>query len=324
MDIKIPERLELAADGFAGAFKKLDLSRESLALIAEEAKLMAYSGISEEELDRVIIRAASQHIKDDPVYDRLAARLFLNSLYREVLGVSGGHPEFAERLKSQFSGNLSLGIREGWLSPKLERFDWMKLIDAADCGRDDLFTFAGLETLARRYLMRDRNQRLMELPQYFWLRLAMGLSWNESEPDMIAARFYGKMSLLEYIPGGSTNVNAGSAHSRLSNCFIMDMEDDIDSIGKTVADVLKLSKATGGIGLSVTKLRASGSPISTNNTFSSGPIPFLHIIDSSIRAISRAGKKMGALCFYMENWHLDFQEYMDLKQNAGDDYHCSL
>ncbi len=320
MDTKIIERLKSAAVGLNGQRAALNLEAESLAAIAGEAALMSYAGITEAELEKVIIRAASQHIKEDPVYDRLAARLLLDSLYREVLGISSGHPVFASRYRAQFRENIETSIKAGWLSPKLERFDFDKLIGAADIGRDDLFTFAGLETLSRRYLMRDRNQRLLELPQYFWLRAAMGLSWNEADPDDIAARFYEKMSRLEYVPGGSTNVNVGAVRSRLSNCFIMDMEDDIDHIGKTVADVLKLSKATGGIGLSVTKLRASGSPISTNNTFSSGPIPFLHIIDSSIRAISRAGKKMGALCFYMENWHLDFQEYMDLKQNAGDDY----
>ncbi len=318
--MNISEGLELAAGGFAGQFAPLDLSPESLAIIAQEAALMVYDGVSDAERDKIVMRAASQHIKDDPIYDRLAVRLMLNSLYREVLGVDAGHPEFTDRFRTQFAKNIKHGIEEGWLSPKLELFDWERLMDKVAMERDDLFTFAGLETLARRYLMRDKRQQLMELPQYFWLRLAMGLSWNEAEPTSIAGQFYEKMSNLEYIPGGSTNVNAGSAKSRLSNCFIMDMEDDIDSIGKTVSDVLKLSKATGGIGLSVTKLRASGSPISTNNTFSSGPIPFLHIIDSSIRAISRAGKKMGALCFYMENWHLDFQEYVDLKQNAGDDY----
>ncbi|HBA36735.1 TPA: ribonucleoside-diphosphate reductase subunit alpha [Candidatus Falkowbacteria bacterium] len=319
MNTKITAKLDLAVAGF-GNLEKLPIVPEILESIAKEAALMVYEGISEAELDKVVMRAASQHIKDDPIYDRLSARLLLNSLYREVLGLDSGQPEFLDRYRSHFRENLATGVKAGWLSSKLEKFTWEKLIAQADFERDDLFTFAGLETLARRYMMRDKQQRLLELPQYFWLRVAMGLSWNESRPDEIAAQFYDKMSRLEYVPGGSTNVNAGSAKPRLSNCFIMDMEDDIEHIGKTVADVLKLSKATGGIGLSVTKLRASGSPISTNNTFSSGPIPFLHIIDSSIRAISRAGKKMGALCFYMENWHLDFQEYVDLKQNAGDDY----
>lgn len=197
-------------------------------------------------------------------------------------------------------------------------FDFSKLALEIQALRDELFTYAGLATLSRRYLMRDENQKL-SAPQFFWLRVAMGLAWNEDEKEKYALEFYERMSKLYYVAGGSTNVNAGALKPRLSNCFLMQMEDSVDHIGKTVSDVLNF-KATGGIGLAVTKLRASGSAISTNNTFSSGPVPFLHIIDSAIRAISRAGKKMGALCFYMENWHYDFQEYMDLKQNAGDDY----
>ena len=309
--------------GAANASKEAatgELSAAQLDAVAREAELTLYENMPEREVDKALLQAAAQHIKDDPAYDRLAARLLLDNLYREVLGLDSRDPDFKPRYQERFMKNLETGIAGGWLSPRLGRFDWAGLSAATAMSRDGLFTYAGLATLSRRYFLRDKEQKLMELPQYFWWRLAMGLALNEADPDKIARQFYDKMSQLYYIPGGSTNINAGALKPRLSNCFIMDMDDNIEHIGKTVADVLKLSKATGGIGLSVTKLRAAGSPISTNNTFSSGPIPFLHIIDSAIRAISRAGKKMGALCFYMENWHLDFPEYLDLKQNAGDDY----
>ncbi|MFA5886412.1 MAG: ribonucleoside-diphosphate reductase subunit alpha [Patescibacteria group bacterium] len=309
----ILKKIELAATG-------LDLSPEALETIVQETVLTVYENMSELELDKALLQVAVQHIKDDPVYDQLAANLLLNNLYREVLGLASDDPLFNTRYEEQFIANLERGITGGWLSPDLRRFNWPALITAADKKRDYLFTYAGLATLSRRYMVRDTRQSLVELPQFLWLRIAMGLSLNEVEPDKLALKFYDRLSKLYYIPGGSTNINAGALKPRLSNCYILDMEDNIEHIGKTITDVLKLSKATGGIGLSVTKLRASGSAISTNNTFSSGPIPFLHIIDSAIRAISRAGKKMGALCFYLENWHLDFQEYMDLKQNAGDDY----
>ena len=302
------------------ASTKSGLDQAALAVVVREAMLTLYEGMPEDELDKALVQAASQHIKDDPAYDRLSAGLLLATIYHEVLGVGPGDPGFADSYFSVWRANLRLGIEKNWLSPNLEKFDWLTMEKFLDPERDYVFTYAGLGTLARRYLMRDDKQRLLELPQFFWMRVAMGLSWNEAEPDKWAAEFYDRMSRLLYVSGGSTNVNAGAFNPRLSNCFIMQMDDNIDHIGKTVSDVLKLSKATGGIGLAVTKLRASGSPISTNNTFSSGPIPFLHIIDSAIRAISRAGKKMGALCFYMENWHYDFQEFMDLKQNAGDDY----
>ena len=148
----------------------------------------------------------------------------------------------------------------------------------------------------------------------------MGLSYNEKNPTEWAIRFYNKMSRQEYIAGGSTNIHAGTSRPALSNCFLLEIHDDINHIAKSVADVMKLSKASGGIGASLTKLRATGSPLSSNNTTSSGPTPFAKIIDTAIRAIQRGGKKKGALCFYMENWHIDFSEFLDWKHNAGDDY----
>jgi ribonucleoside-diphosphate reductase alpha chain len=158
------------------------------------------------------------------------------------------------------------------------------------------------------------------VPQYFWMRIAMGLSLNEQNPTDHAIAFYEKMSKLEYLAAGSTLVNAGTIYPQLANCFVMEMQDDMEHIAKTVRDVMWLTKGTGGIGLSVTKLRAQGSPIRSNNTTSTGPIPFMHTIDSVLRAVSRGGKKFGALCFYMENWHLDFPEFLDLRQNSGDPY----
>ena len=148
----------------------------------------------------------------------------------------------------------------------------------------------------------------------------MGLSLNEDDPTTAAIGFYDKMSRLDYLAAGSTLVNAGTSYAQLSNCFVMQMEDDIEHIAKSVRDVMWLTKGTGGIGLSVSQLRSEGSPIRSNNTTSTGPIPFMHTIDSTLRAISRGGKKFGALCFYMENWHLDFGQFLDLRQNSGDPY----
>jgi ribonucleoside-diphosphate reductase alpha chain len=152
------------------------------------------------------------------------------------------------------------------------------------------------------------------------MRIAMGLSLNEKDPTTQALKFYEKMSKLEYLAAGSTLVNGGTSYPQLANCFVMEMQDDIEHIAKTTRDVMWLTKGTGGIGLAVTKLRAQGSPIRSNNTSSTGPIPFMHTIDSVLRAVSRGGKKFGALCFYMENWHLDFPEFLDLRQNSGDPY----
>lgn len=288
--------------------------------IATETHLTLYDGITTKELDQAVISATVQNIKDDPDFDIIATRLLLKLVYKEVLGDFKNHAELAELHQAGFSHYIKRGIASGLLSADLSVFNLEELASDLKLTNDELLTYNGLSTMKHRYLAKGADQKLLETPQYFWMRVAMGLSFKEANPTEVAKQFYAKMSALEYVAGGSTNINAGTSSPRLSNCFILDMEDDIGHIGKTVADVMKLSKATGGIGLSVTKLRANGSPINTNNTFSSGPIPFLHVIDATIRAISRAGKKMGALCFYMENWHLDFQDFLDLKQNAGDDY----
>jgi ribonucleoside-diphosphate reductase alpha chain len=199
-------------------------------------------------------------------------------------------------------------------------FDFKTLAAELEPAHDGLLKYIGVVTLNNRYGIKGRNGDPLEVPQYFWMRIAMGLSLNEQNPTEVALRFYRKMSTLEYLAAGSTLVNAGTSYPQLANCFVLEMQDDIEHIAKTTRDVMWLTKGTGGIGLSVTKLRAQGSPIRSNNTVSTGPIPFMHTIDSVLRAISRGGKKFGALCFYMENWHLDFPEFLDLRQNSGDPY----
>jgi len=152
------------------------------------------------------------------------------------------------------------------------------------------------------------------------MRVAMGLAYNEKNPTEWAKKFYDKMSKHEYLSGGSTCLGAGTTHPSLSNCFLLQVEDDMRHIAKSVADVMLLSKDSGGLGVSITKLRAAGSPLLSTNGTSTGPTPFAKIMDTAIRAIQRGGKKKGALCFYMENWHLDFPEFIEWKHNAGDDY----
>ncbi len=311
---KINRAIERAARGVSDPVSKV-------MQIASETRLGLFNGISTEELDQAIIQTAVQNIKDDPDFDIIATRLLLKTIYKKALGDYANDYEMEKLYRERFADFVRLGAAEKILDERLlGRFDFEALARSLDPARDELLRYTGLAVLAKRYMLRDRHQRPIETPQYFWMRVAMGLSLNEADPTAAAKLFYNKMSNLEYIPGGSTLVNVGTPHPTLSNCYLMEMHDSLDHIGKTVWDVMKLSKATGGIGLAVTKLRAEGSPILSNNTFSSGPIPFMHTIDSTLRAVSRAGKKMGALCFYMENWHLNFPEFLDLRQNAGDEY----
>jgi ribonucleoside-diphosphate reductase alpha chain len=289
--------------------------------IASELELTLFDGITTQQLDEAVIQVALQNVKDDPAFDVVAARLLLKTIYKRVLG----DYKTAEELKSlhieHFAQNIARGVEEGLLDSRLTQlFDFDRLAAALDPSHDELLKYIGVVTLNNRYGIKGRNGDSLEVPQYFWMRIAMGLSLNEADPTAHAIKFYDKMSKLEYLAAGSTLVNAGTVYPQLANCFVMEMQDDMEHIAKTTRDVMWLTKGTGGIGLSVTKLRSQGSPIRSNNTTSTGPIPFMHTIDSILRAVSRGGKKFGALCFYMENWHLDFPEFLDLRQNSGDPY----
>src|SRR6266480_1427010 len=288
--------------------------------IATETELTLFDGITTEQLDQALINTAVQNIKDDPEFDVIATRLFLKLVYKKVLGDFSDEQEFLIKHKAGFIDFIHKAVKQDILDKRLEqkKFDLAKLAETLEPKRDSLLKYIGLVTMNNRYNVKDRNQVLLETPQYFWMRVAMGLSLNEKNPTKTAIDFYHKMSRLEYLAAGSTLVNAGTIFPQLSNCFLMEMQDSIEHIGKSVVDVMKLTKGTGGIGLGVTKLRSHGSPIHKTNTFSTGPIPFMHTIDSILRAVSRGGKKFGALCFYMENWHLDFPEFLDLRQNSGD------
>lgn len=289
--------------------------------IASELELTLFDGVTTQQLDEAVIQVALQNVKDDPAFDTVAARLLLKTIYKRVLGDYDDGAVLRDLHREHFRGYIQRGVAEDLLDPRLgELFDLDALAAALDPSRDELLKYIGVVTLNNRYGIKARDNEPLEVPQYFWMRIAMGLSLNEADPTAAALGFYLKMSSLDYLAAGSTLVNAGTRYPQLSNCFVLEMQDDIEHIAKTTRDVMWLTKGTGGIGLSVTKLRAQGSPIRSNNTTSTGPIPFMHTIDSVLRAVSRGGKKFGALCFYMENWHLDFPEFLDLRQNSGDPY----
>lgn len=311
---RINKAIERAAEGLPD---QISITTQ----IASELAITLFDGITTEQLDEAAIGVAVQNVKDDPDFDVVAARLLRKVIYKRVLG--GYDTELELRLlhRARFPGYIRDAVEDGLLDARLESlFDLDTLAAAIDPRRDDLMKYIGTVTMRNRYMITDRHRKTLEVPQYFWMRVAMGLALNEADPTSMALEFYEKISTLDYLPAGSTLVNAGTSYPQLSNCFVMQMEDDIEHIAKSVRDVMWLTKGTGGIGLSVTKLRSEGSPIRSNNTTSTGPIPFMHTIDSTLRAVSRGGKKFGALAFYMENWHLDFPQFLDLRQNSGDPY----
>jgi len=311
---KINLAIEHAAQG-------LDENITWVTQIASELELTLFDGITTQQLDEAVIQVALQNVKDDPEFDTVAARLLLKTIYKRVLGDYMTAEELKALHRDGFASYIERGVSEELLDPRLAAlFDLDRLAETIEPAHDELMKYIGVVTLNNRYGIKARNGEPLEVPQFFWMRIAMGLSVNEANPTDTAIAFYEKMSCLDYLAAGSTLVNAGTKYPQLSNCFVMEMQDDIEHIAKSTRDVMWLTKGTGGIGLSVTKLRAQGSPIRSNNTTSTGPIPFMHTIDSILRAVSRGGKKFGALCFYMENWHLDFPEFLDLRQNSGDPY----
>ncbi len=296
--------------------------------IASETQLTLYDGITTEEMDAATINAALQNTQYSGDFDKIATRLLLKDIYKKVIGdydhdesKNISKEEFAKLHSAHFKNYILNAVEKGLLDKRMVTiFDLEVLASHLKIENDELYKYSGLSTMQNRYLMKNEKQSPLETPQYFWMRVAMGMSLNEKDATGWAKKFYDKMSKLEYLSAGSSNIGAGTPNPKLSNCFLMEIHDNMEHIGKTVSDVLLLSKATGGIGLAVTKLRAEGSVLKSNNTISSGPVPFMHIIDSAVRAVQRGGKKKGALCFYMENWHLNFQDFLDLKQNNGDDY----
>lgn len=290
--------------------------------VASELQLTLFDGITTEQLDEAVIQTALQNVKDDPDFDVIAARLLLKNTYKNILGEYSNADELKKLHEDKFVEYLKEGIDTGLLDKRMNGkvFDLKRLAKAFEPSRDRLSKYLGVVTNNGRYALRRNGGDPIEVPQYTHMRIAMGLSFNAEDPTESALDFYEHMSKLEYVPGGSTRVNAGGAFPQLSNCFLLEVDDDMEAIAKGIRDVMWIAKGTGGIGISMSKLRSSGSPVKTTNTTSTGPIPFMKMIDSALFAVSRKGKKMGAAAMYMENWHLDFSEFLDLKQNSGDPY----
>jgi ribonucleoside-diphosphate reductase alpha chain len=290
--------------------------------VATELQLTLFDGITTEQLDEAVIHTALQNVKDDPDFDKIATRLLLKNIYKNILGDYETDEELKRLHEQKFPEYLKQGVADGLLDTRMNSkvFNIKKIARALDPSRDQLSKYLGVVTNKNRYALRKQSGAPIETPQFTHMRIAMGLSFNEKDPTAAALDFYDHMSRLEYIPGGSTRINAGGAFPQLSNCFLFNIDDDMEAIAKGVRDTMWIAKGTGGIGIGVTKLRSAGSPVKTTNTESTGPIPFIKMLDTALFAVSRKGKKAGAAAIYMENWHLNFPQFLDLKQNSGDPY----
>ncbi len=269
-----------------------------------------YDGATTKELDKLSIQTAASLIFEEPEYSRLGARLLNQYVEKEVRN---------QEIHS-FSQSIAFGVKEGLIGDRVAQFvieNSRKLNDAIDQTRNDLFEFFGLRTLYDRYLLKNPVTRdVIETPQFFWMRVACGLAESPYE----AIDLYNLFSSLEYVPSTPTLFNSGTRHEQLSSCFLLDSpQDSLESIYKKYADVAMLSKFSGGIGIAYHRVRSQGSLIRGTNGHSNGIVPWLKTLDSSVAAVNQGGKRKGACCVYLETWHADIDDFLELRDNTGDE-----
>lgn len=289
-----------------------------LELLLNEVVKNLFDKISTLEISDLLVLSASSFIEKDPDYDKVSARLLLQKLYREVLGVSLTEDALKDSYRRSFINGITCGIDEGLLDPRLASFDLQKLSKAMFLERDYAFNFLGLQTLLPRYLLKAKGKRI-ELPQAFWMRVAMGLSLLEDDLNDRAIEFYNVLSTMHFVSSTPTLLHSGLTRPQLSSCYLATVNDDLGHIFKSLGDIAFLSKWSGGVASDWTNLRGTGANIKTINVESQGVIPFLKIANDVTAAINRSGKRRSATVAYMESWHYDYEDFLDLRRNTGDE-----
>jgi ribonucleoside-diphosphate reductase alpha chain len=287
--------------------------------ILQESIRNFYEGIKSEEIDQANILAARSKIEKDPAYSFVASRLLLDVVYRESMGVPAHAKNLEKSHQEYFKAALKRGVSVERMAPELLEFDLDKLAKAIKLERDLQFAYLGLQTLYDRYLIHHEDVRI-ETPQIFWMRVAMGLSINEGAyKNERAIEFYNVLSTFLFTSSTPTLFNAGTLHPQLSSCYLTTVMDDLQHIFKCVSDDAQLSKWAGGLGNDWTNVRATGARIKGTNGRSQGVIPFLKVANDTAVAVNQGGKRKGAMCAYLETWHLDVEDFLELRKNTGDE-----
>jgi len=316
--------------------------------LLDEVFATLYDGITPTELDKAMIMVARQRIEREPAYSKVAVRLLLNIIYKDALGgtpqelvhrpaplFESGDDEaeaeageespyriFEQTYRDKFRTCLEDGIRAELYDARLLDYDLPKLTAAMRPERDQDFQYLGAQTVYDRYLIHVEGRRI-ETPQFFFMRVAMGLALNETDAsggrEDRAIEFYGLLSTFRFVSATPTLFNAGTLHPQLSSCYLTTVDDDLTHIFKSISDNAALSKWAGGLGNDWTSIRATGSHIKGTNGESQGVIPFLKIVNDTALAVNQGGKRKGAVCSYLETWHLDIEEFLELRKNTGDD-----
>ncbi len=292
--------------------------------ILEEAQRNLYDGISLDELALAPILATRTLIETEPNYAKVSARLLLDKLRREALSflsnasVQATQLEMAARYGAYFHDYVKAGVAAELLDPELARFDLSRLAAALKPERDLQFDYLGLQTLYDRYFLHIRGNRF-ELPQAFFMRVAMGLALRETEREAKAIEFYDLLSSFDFMASTPTLFNSGTCRPQLSSCFLTTVPDSLDGIFKSIKDNALLAKYSGGLGNDWTPVRGLGAHIKGTNGESQGVVPFLKVANDTAIAVNQGGKRKGAVCAYLETWHIDIEEFLDLRKNTGDD-----
>ncbi len=277
-----------------------------------------YDGIPFAEVSKALILSARSLIETEPAYNYVTARLQLDLVRAEVLGERVSHAEMDSHYTDYFPHYIKIGVDAGLLDSRLAQFDLTKLAAALVKERDFKFGYLGIQTLYDRYFLHIEERRI-ELPQIFFMRVAMGLAMNEIDREARAIEFYNVLSSFDFMSSTPTLFNAGTLHSQLSSCYLTTVNDDLESIYQGIKENALLQKYAGGLGNDWTPVRSLGARIKGTNGKSQGVIPFLKVVNDTAVAVNQGGKRKGAVCGYLETWHLDIEEFLDLRKNTGDD-----
>ena len=286
--------------------------------IMAETKRNLYDGVPIEEVHKAAILAARTLIEKDPGYTRATARLLLHAIRKDILGEEVLQCDMQARYADYFPGYLKRGVAAELLDERLLQFDLERLAHALKAERDMQFDYLGLQTLFDRYFLHIEDKRI-ELPQAFFMRVAMGLALGEIDREARAIEFYEVLSTFDFMSSTPTLFNAGTRRSQLSSCYLTTVSDDLDGIYEALKENALLSKFAGGLGNDWTNVRALGSHIKGTNGKSQGVVPFLKVVNDTAVAVNQGGKRKGAVCAYLESWHLDIEEFLELRKNTGDD-----
>ncbi|MEN3110923.1 ribonucleoside-diphosphate reductase subunit alpha [Uliginosibacterium paludis] len=294
------------------------LSDVSAETVLEQTLHNLYDGVAMSAVRQSLILAARTQIEQDPAYSKVAARLLLRSVCVEVLGEDLGLAAQDERLRDAFPGLIHEGVEAGLLDPRLAEYDLPRLAAALTASNDLRFDYLGLQTLYDRYFLHIEDRRI-ELPQSFFMRVAMGLALNEIDREARAIEFYQLLASFDFMSSTPTLFNSGTRHSQLSSCYLTTVEDDLEGIYQAVKENALLQKYAGGLGNDWTPVRSLGARIKGTNGKSQGVIPFLKVVNDTALAVNQGGKRKGAVCAYLETWHLDIEEFLELRKNTGDE-----